>query len=271
MLKLPNWFSTSKKADLSSAEVALKVQTAVDAHAAAQARVEEAQVTLAAERSAPALEALRAAKDDAENVALMLAILREDQQAAIDRERERHLATVRKRRDEARAERSELVEREAGITAAAALALVEGWCTKQVERAEACQTIRTLDHQVRTLSRELGEIEPDFAVASEPSTFALAGALAALGPDLPSRAHALLERLVHVVEPAFQRIAAMEHSLATRAALGEESRVASLANPTPRLDLVRLDREAEPPAPAEERPMIRQMRAHLSGKAGDAA
>ena len=261
MFKMPTWFSGAKKPNLSSAELGLKLKDAESAQAAAEGRVEEARATLASERSEAALAALRVAKLDAEDVAAMLTILRADHQAAIEREHQAHLARVRVQRDEARAKRAEHVSREADLTAAAARALITGWIDLHLERGAACYDVATADRLVRKLSLELGEVEPAFTCAAEPSSFALAEAIVALGHELVPGTPNIFYSLVKAVEPRFHDVNASQKSLETRQRLAEERRVESLNRPPNHPEVVRI---GELTKPREDRPMVAQMKQLLN-------
>jgi hypothetical protein len=268
-MKLPSWFGTSKKTEglASSTELAARLKDAEAAEQAAKARVDEASERLAVERSADALDAVDEAELSARRVARMRKILQGDYEAAVARERAEHLDRVRARRTEARAKRAEHVEREASITAAAARALVEGWVTLHLERLAELVDAGALDREIRGMSAELGETEPDFVITAKPSTFALAAAVEALATEVPAHALQLLWGLAHAVEPAAHLHAARMKSIETSRQMGEERRVESLTKPPPpKPELVRI---GEIGRPREQNGMVRQIQNLLSG--GDAA
>lgn len=96
-MKLPSWFSSTKKAAAApptTAELATKVAEAEEAHRAALTRVEGARAELANDRTESAAQALRAAKAEAEDVGEMLAILRADLATAQRRDADAELARL---------------------------------------------------------------------------------------------------------------------------------------------------------------------------------
>jgi hypothetical protein len=255
-MKLPAWFGRPKvDKPMSAADLAQKLQDAEGALAAAQARVEQARDSFATERTEATLTALSEAKGNAEVVAEMLEILRKDHANAVERERQEHLAGVRSQRDQARAARAEATAREASVTTAAALALVEGWCRKHPERVEAIANVDELDRQVRALSAELGEEEPAFINPGRHMEIALADAIDALAPGLRPGEQALLHRLLNAVEPGYDRIRAMQKSAETSARMAEERRLESLSNPAPKTEVIYLDSDRQrrgPPPIAQQ-------------------
>jgi len=96
-MKLPTWFSSTKKAAAApptTAELATKVAEAQEAHTAALSRVEAARAELAANRTESAAQALREAKAEVGDVEEMLAILSADHAAAVGRDSEAELARL---------------------------------------------------------------------------------------------------------------------------------------------------------------------------------
>jgi len=101
-MRLPAWFSSTKKSASTpptTEELEAKVVAAEQAHTAAVARVEAARADLATDRSEGAAQALREAKAEVEDVVEMLAILRADHGAALER-----AAAVRREQELAQAE-----------------------------------------------------------------------------------------------------------------------------------------------------------------------
>lgn len=268
-MKLPSWFGTPKKTENppSSSELAARLKDAEAAEQAAKARVGTAGERLAAERSTEALDAVDAAELDARRVSRMVTILRSDHAAAIERERQEHLARLRTKRDSSRERRGECVGRADAVRARRAAQLVAGWVAGYVEEAAELTAAAALDREIQNMAKELGEAEPNFTLAAQPDTFALAAAVAALAHEVPAGYHRLFQELIHAVEPASWRIEALQRSVETAARLAEERRVQSLSSPAaPPLEVVRLDAVHEP---REQPRFVRQIAKLLDG--GDAA
>lgn len=101
-MKLPSWFSSTKKAAAApptTAELATRVTEAEGAHSAALARVGGARAELATDRTESAAEALRSAKVAVEDIEEMLKILRADLAAAQGRDAEAELARLKAEAD----------------------------------------------------------------------------------------------------------------------------------------------------------------------------
>jgi hypothetical protein len=171
-VKLPAWFTSPKKAEipLTAAELAEKVADGEREIAALQDRVSAARERFAAERTEPARAALAAVKAEADDLAEMLSILRDDRDTAAAAEK----AAAREQLERECAELGEQLTHAAVVAAGEPLAEREADLLIQLaqlraQRLELVDNLQRQEQRHRILLVQWGEIAN---AAAEPQRFA---------------------------------------------------------------------------------------------------